>query len=234
MDTQPKWPERVRELAGELRGASGREARQDLLGRLWLLLAAGLDLQVRRHAARLGPLGPEDREDVVSDKASDLLRRLDEGVWRPESEPAAKTVAFVSTLARNGVVDRLRRSGPRVQADLDPECEMSRDAGPDARVESRAFAAALVACAGALPPRARVVWFLRVMHELPSKVIASHPEVEMTLSNVDVTLLRSRRSLKRCMESKGFEVTRVPRGAFEELWIAFRVERSPEDRGWIT
>ena len=75
-----------------------------------------------------------------------------------------------------------------------------------------------------LSRRSQVIWFFRVFYEMPSKDIAVHPEVCMSVNHVDVDLRRSRHAIQDCMRRRGFETHEMPTGTFAELWEAFRLE----------
>ena len=83
----PVWPVRVSTLANQLRAAPNRAARDDLLGEVWLLLTAAMDQYARYSGARFGHIDDAERQDIVSEKSLDLIRKLDSGVWRPDDEP---------------------------------------------------------------------------------------------------------------------------------------------------
>jgi DNA-directed RNA polymerase specialized sigma24 family protein len=147
-------------------------------------------------------------------------------------------------VARNGLVDLLREQGRRVEpADEGrPEWDVTAEGrrrqvsmldAPDNLAERREFASALRCCAEGLNPRMRLVWIFRVFAGLSSKEIASHPEVHLKASHVDVLLQRSRDAIRACMSQKGHDPSEIPPGTFIELWKAFRLEevRAPEMRG---
>jgi RNA polymerase sigma factor (sigma-70 family) len=141
---------------------------------------------------------------------------------------------YVSTVARNGLLDFLRRSRRRT-APLNNDAEdggalmegMDRQQGqpaPDVIAAGRCFARALCDCVSHLDPRTRLVWFLRVFHELSARDIAAHPEIDIRPGHVNVLLQRGRSSVKQCMRRKGYEARDMPPGTFLELWKAFRLE----------
>ena len=73
-------------------------------------------------------------------------------------------------------------------------------------------------CLSHLTPRARKVWYLRVLLELPSQEVARHPEVQMTRTSVDVTFFRARAAVRRCLRTRSLDWDRVPEGTFVQLW----------------
>jgi DNA-directed RNA polymerase specialized sigma24 family protein len=151
------------------------------------------------------------------------------------SNPAQVT-AFISTLARNGLVDHLRSPKTSRRVSLEDGWEGARSIQAVARTapsadldaERREFAGALRDCVMQLTPRARLVWFLRVFHELPSATIGAHPEVRMKPPTIDVTLARCRARLVRCMQKRGFVPHDAPPGVFAFLWEVVRL-RSADD-----
>jgi DNA-directed RNA polymerase specialized sigma24 family protein len=92
-------------------------------------------------------------------------------------------------------------------------------------VERREFARALRKCAEALDARSRLIWFFRVFYSMATKDIAIHPNIDLKTGHVDVLLQRARKAIRKCMQSSGFDPNEIPRGAFAELWSAFRPER---------
>ena len=108
---------------------------------------------------------------------------------------------------------------------------MSTSDPTDARVKRGEYAAALCGCAERLKPRSRSIWLLRVLFELPSKQIATHPEVTLNPGHVDVILQRCRQIIRDCMQKLGYEPRDMPPGTFAELWKAFRLESSLETHG---
>jgi len=218
----PAWPEHLQSLATDLNS----EAR----GRFWLLLNLALAQRLHLHSRSVGWIPRERIQDLASEKALDLVGKLDCGTWNPSASSPGELVNFISTVARNALVDELRRERGRraVSADRRDLHHPARG-NPDApalRVERKEFVSHLVACAEGLKPRHRSVWLLRVLYEMPSKSIAGHPEVLLKASHVDMILMRCRDRIRRCMQSKGHEVPVLPPGTFADLWKAFRLESS--------
>ncbi len=177
-------------------------------------------------------MGQDLVHDIASEKAIDLLARLDKGAWDPGRWSPAQLAGLLSRIARNGVVDHIRSL--RRLSDLDPlPClergsAQARSETADNGLERRLFAAALRECAGTLQRRARAVWLLRVFLEMPSAEIARHPGVRMRAPAVDMMLMRCRRIIGQCMRGKGFEPKDIPPGAFAVVWKAFGLDQQPE------
>jgi RNA polymerase sigma factor (sigma-70 family) len=155
------------------------------------------------------------------------------------SGPSAGEVSsFLSKVARNELLDMLKRESRRVEpTDTDgPEwypgseksegVTMSATDSPDALVERREFAEALRRCAEGLDSRSRLIWFFRVFYSMATKDIAVHPRINIKTGHVDVILQRARKAIRECMNLKGFDPTEIPQGTFTELWSAFRPERA--------
>lgn len=232
-DTPARWPARLLELAGACREAADPAARAAALAELWMLLHLGLARYVRVHAARLGRLAPEDVRDIASDKSLELVQKLEAGEWDPTAAGPAQLCAFLSTLARNGLVDHFRTSERRRASGGRPAPAASEEArrpqeAPRRELWRILFPAALAECLGRLTPRARTIWILRVLYEMSSKGIAGHPEVRVSPAAVDVSLARSRIALRRCMGRKGFDSRELPRGTFAALWETLRAPGSRE------
>lgn len=192
---------------------------------VWVIVSAALDLFVGLHARRLGPIAREAREDLVAEKASDLMRSIEEGRWRPDQEPVERIASFVSSTARNGLVDHLRRSSTRSAVEESPGEAFdfeSMPAGPEydpaTHVARDEFVEALRQCVAVLPERDRRVWRLRVLHEMRTREIADHPEVRLSPANVDVILYRVRAKVRDCMAHRGLDRVLPPPGTFARLW----------------
>jgi len=245
----PRWAARLAALCQELRQAAedpqrsaNEAARNAHWEEAWVLLSAGLGRYLRLHAARLGRVSTEDLEDLAAAKSLDLVGRAVSGAWDTTGRSAGEVAAFLSTVARNEVIDWRRRmdrfvplwDGPSEEAGHGEEAqEMPRsvlsaatgaadDQAPDLLVEQREFASALVECAGALESRSRNVWFLRTFLGMRSREIAAHPSVGARPGHVDVLFSRSRRSIIECMKRKGHSVDTMPPGIFLEIWSRFR------------
>lgn len=207
--------------------------RSDPLAEIWLLLNAALSKYIRIHGARLQPLPTEDVRDVASEKALELLCKLNTGRWNPSESTPAQLCTLISVVARNGVVDRLRSDGPRRLVSLDapenepllPQQDEHARRDGETAMDSRRFAVALKDCVRQLSPKARQAWMLRVFHEAPTKLIARHPDVSMNPGGVDVMLARCRAKLKRCMARKGHDPRPLPPGTFATLWELFHETR---------
>lgn len=222
------WPERLIELARSVRreDASAR-AREDL----WVLVGVVLRRRVRAAARRFGGLPAPEIEDVVSDKLLDLLRRFDTTGWAPERSHPGEVVNFLDTVARNAVVDvirRLARRTPIPEEAIDlafatPDPTFAREPeSPESRVERSRFVGSLIECAGRLPARDRTIWTMRVLLELSSREIAEHPDVRLRPDHIDVILQRCRERVKACMGERGRDWTDLPRGTFLALWESTR------------
>ena len=186
-------------------------------------------------------IGAHDTEDVASEKALDLLLRVESGAWDMRGHQPSEVAAFLSTVAQNGLRDlarRLRRQVPfkddygpgTLQAGMDPGQGYASDDPPDALAQRREFTIALRWCADKLGRRSRLAWFFRVFYDMPSKEIAAHPEISIKCSHVDVVLNRARKAISDCMARRGFDTHEIPSGTFVELWKAFRLEE-PERIG---
>ncbi len=230
-----QWPAHLQRLLSDLRTAPGPEARSAAMGEAWILLNTLIGFRLRIQVARIGAVAREDLEDIAAQKSLDLLRRAESGEWDLGSREPSELAAFLMTVARNGLVDFLRRSG-RLDVLTGPDGEGEdpggraraplRESGEwaDADAERREFASALRACAETLAVRTRVIWFLRVFCDLSTREIATHPNVRLNPGHVDVLLHRARRAITACMRRRGHESHDVPPGTFAELWRMFRAD----------
>jgi len=213
----PLWPTRLRracEQVGQLReGAARDEAR----GEVWLILNAVISRFLRGHARTLGRISAQDREDIAAQKSLDLLRRIEQGTWDMEEREPAEIAGFLSQVARYGLLDFLRAD--RRRKDPPPPREMDSEGMSE---WGREYVRALRQCVAHLTDRARRIWFFRVLCSMPSKEIASHPDVRLKSGHVDVVLQRARQAMRECMEQQGYEPRDMPPGTFVELWRAYR------------
>ncbi len=226
------WASRLLALLTEL--AAARRADDALRGETWSLLNTALFARLQHQASLLGRVDRAELQDIAAEKALDLFRRAESGVWDVTGRGPAELAGFLSRTARNGLVDHLRRSGRSMGIDDETRLDalIAGDGNPaphgrraptaSAPAEGAEFARALAACVGALKERARTIWIFRAFYEMSSKEIARHPEVGLTPGNVDVILQRSRNALGECMRRKGFEPGDLPAGAFVEIWTVFR------------
>ena len=231
------WPERVIELCRDFPGRESAVARERIVGELWVLLHAAIMKYLRIHGRRFASASAEDLQDIASDKALDLLRRLDHQLWDPTGAGPGQLCSFVSTLARNGLIDHLRVEGSKRREEVEtadtaavsPTVLKPRHEAPDARIRRERFAEALGACAELLKARTRKIWFMRVLLDMPSKEIAHHPGINMRPAAVDMALSRCRNVIRDCMNEKEFEPEDMPPGVFTTIWEQFRDEIEAEE-----
>jgi RNA polymerase sigma factor (sigma-70 family) len=193
---------------------------------------------LRIQGERWGPVSVEDREDIAAKKSLDLLRKTELGQWNLAGRLPGEIASFLGKVARNGLLDHLRKNCRQVRPDPDrppdrvgglpsPGAGASGAAQAELLAQRREFAAALRSCADRLQPRSRLVWFFRVFLEMPSREIAAHPDVGLKPAHVDVLLQRAREAIRECMQGKGFAPQDMPPGVFVELWRVFRVGQYP-------
>lgn len=232
-DPSARWPLHVAACCKALRDGALPAGRDALRASLWLALHGAL-MRTLRARSRGGFPTLEDLEDIASTKAIDLLARGESGAWTPDGRSAGEIASYVATVARNGLTDhvrRTRRAGTHTPVgegfDMDDDAyeytPRSTAAPPHAEAEARELASALVECAGRLQPKARRVWFLRALHDMTSRDIATHPEVLLDAAYVDVVAKRARDAIRACLGEKGHDATDAPAGAFVELWAALEL-----------
>lgn len=241
----PRWPGRFKDLCLELRRARDERTLGRARGEVWLLLNSLISQYLRFHATRQGRIAPEDLEDIAAAKSSDLLHKIEIGAWDAAARDRTEVTGFLSKVARNGLVDRLREMGRQVNVVTMDGPEGSLDASsmactaytitladpPDRQVERKEFVVALRNCVGQMEARSRRVWFLRVLCGLPSRGIATHPQVSLTINHVDAILHRARKAMRGCMHGKGYEPRDMPLGTFTELWKACQFDEVIESMG---
>jgi len=223
---EPRWASLLSETCARLAERPEPAERNRLRGEAWAVLRTALESYARLHAGRLGGPGADSIQDVAADKALELLLRCESGAWDTRGWNGLRLAAFVSRVARNGVIDHLRALGPRRLTDLPgdeswvarPALRATAADNPTTPVEATEYADHLLKGLEALTPRARTVWFLRVCFDWPSRRIARYPGVQIKASHVDVELQRSRERIRTWMETRGFDVREMPPGTFAALW----------------
>src|SRR5439155_6504539 len=76
----------------------------------WVLLNAGLIRYLKLHAGRMARVDPADLEDIAAAKSYDLLHDAEAGRWVLHRRSSGELTAYLSTVARNALIDFLRRS----------------------------------------------------------------------------------------------------------------------------
>ncbi len=243
VEGEPRWPLRLQAAARAFRATVEEEAKNDHLAVLWIGLQVALLTYARTHARRFGRLDDGELRDIAAEKSLELVRRLDhKDGGEFDSLNLGQFCVFLSNVARNGVIDRIRvlareAAGPEGEAIFDRTAEGTSvtyraTVGHERSVERLEFALALKECVSRLTTRARLIWTLRVFHELPTKDIARHPEVGMTVGAIDMTLARARSAVRNCMERKGLALTGdLPPGTFATLWDLFGEDARPGSAG---
>ncbi|MFN0150448.1 MAG: sigma-70 family RNA polymerase sigma factor [bacterium] len=236
--TEPAWPARLREILLSIGVGGGVDAhRQAQRAEAWVLINSGLRRYVRMHATGRR-LEPEDIEDIASTKALDLIRRAESGEWQVRDRAPAEVAAYLSTIARNALVDLARRERLFVRSEGSSEDELDRDANAlqhsmpgttaaDLPIDRARYAALLRCCIESLQPRARRIWLFRVLHDMPTRDIASHPDVSLKPAHVDVVLQRCRDTIRECVATRGYDPHEMPPGTVAELWDHFAGDADP-------
>jgi RNA polymerase sigma factor (sigma-70 family) len=226
-----QWPDRLRLLCLRCGPAAcaGGPASQDDRGHAWVALRDALVRFLRIQARRFGGASKEDLEDLASAKALELLVRSESGEWRIEDRSGAEVAGYLSTVARNALIDLMKRRSRIVpqaypgddssSAESDPDPAIAViTAHADAPAMALEFVDSLRDCVASLQPRARTVWFFRAFYAMSSRTIAQHPAVRLQPAHVDVIVQRARSTIRSCMNAKGFEVADMPAGSFVALW----------------
>lgn len=226
-----RWPVRVLELCERLAPPPDGQpacARTHARARdeLWVLLHGALMRYLRDHAGATGRMQREDLEDLASAKALDLATAAEYGRWKVAGRSPAEVASYLSTTARNALVDAYRLLGRELPLETDVESSAGDSLlssvpdvlSPGAMLEAVQYADALADCVDALAPRARAAWMLRVLLDMPTRAIARHPAVGLKAGHVDVILQRCRGAMRGCMRSKGHDTDLMPPGTFALLW----------------
>lgn len=227
--TTPRWAARFKQHCHNVHRSPQDDTARSSRQEIWQILYFMLSRYIQYHTARLGSVAPEDIEDIASQKSLELGHSIDTRSGSLNSLEVSEIPGFLSTVARNGLVDLLKTRGRYASPRNDEDLEMHENTHrlqkpveqPDVRVERTEFAAALRQCAEALDPRMRLIWFFKVFYDMRSSEIAAHPKVNLKPSHVDVVANRGRNAVRNCMKRKGFRPEDMPRGTFVELWTMF-------------
>lgn len=221
------WPDRLIALCREQRAAADEVRQRGIRADMCLLVDMAMTAYIHRYLRSHGHLEREEIRDIASDKTLAVLRSLDTGTFDPVALTPAQVRGYLSAVARNGLVDSLRRNGKRGRTEFTSNVlaelrEAPATDGAEINVALAQFVEALSDCVARLTPRARRVWFMRVFLELPSRVVGARAEIAMSPAAVDMLQSRTRRMLRACLEGKGFDAGDVPPGTFVAVWERLR------------
>lgn len=234
-DPPASWLERFLSLSRSLGEESpGGPLAEGRLGEMWQLLFLGLQTSVRRQARRFPRVTEQDIRDIAAEKTLEMFRGYDCPGWGLAEMTAPQLSSFLRAIARNGVIDFLRRRSREVSPHkafpgLEEESpgpilfRSTPPAGPEVTLGGE-FSEALRFCLSRLSHRFRTILFLRVFCELPTKLTARHPGVRIPQGSVDVYLGRARHQLRACLATKGFQPADLPEGSFLVVWEMLQEE----------
>lgn len=136
----------------------------------------------------------EESEDVLQDVYVAIWRRAD------RFDPArASVAAWISTIARNRAIDRLRARGPLARAEPVEELEIADDRpGADARLALAGDAARLEACLSQLDARTQAVIRIAFFEGVTYEALARR--MDTPLGTVKSWIRRGLARLKGCLE----------------------------------
>jgi RNA polymerase sigma factor (sigma-70 family) len=224
-------------LCRDLERTRGSPPAAALRREIWQILYFSLLRYTRYHAARFGQTAKIDPEDIASQKSLELISNIDMCRGRFLELNAGEMPGFLSTIARNGLVDvmkskqRWKTAEPReIDAAERAVPERAPAIDPGVKHESEAFAGELRDCVENLAPQSRRIWFFRVFYEMPSKVISAHPGIRLKVGHVDVVLQRARRAVRACMEKKGYNPEDMPPGTFVAMWKLFGLTAREQEK----
>ena len=136
----------------------------------------------------------EESEDVLQDVYVTVWRRAD----RFDAARASVTT-WISTIARNRAIDRLRARGPLAKADPVEDLEIADDQpGAEARLAAGEDARRLAGCLGELDPRTREVIRTAFFEGVTYEALARR--LETPLGTVKSWIRRGLARLKGCLE----------------------------------
>jgi RNA polymerase sigma factor (sigma-70 family) len=231
--SRASWPGHLIRLCTEMAAGSSLPGRADGEARAaaWVLLRDALTSFLRSQSQLFHRVQTEEIEDLASAKALELILRVESREWSLAGRTESEVVGYLAAVARNALRDLQRRSRRREEVE-DPEALVQlaesnradvapggqRPAPPDAGVAAGDFIIALRGCVERLVPRSRRVWLLRVLYDMSSRDIASHPDVGLTEAHINVVVQRARDAIRDCMDGKDMQPHDMPSGTFVELW----------------
>ncbi len=228
----PRWPVRLQSLANSLRMHISDESRREQRGETWVLLHTALLRYLKGHSRNYNAITNEDIQEIATEKSLDLLLRIESGKWSLVDRHPLEITRYLSRVAWNSLSNLCEKSKRFVRC-IDPEYdapqtryflrgeEMTSNETPEIQLDQKRFASSLRCCFNELAPRLKKIWLFRVFGNMPSKVIAAHPDVALKASHVDVLLQRTRQSIRQCLARKGLESSDFPPGTFSELLRVF-------------
>ena len=123
-------------------------------------------------------------------------------IWRRADrfDPArASVTTWISTIARNRAIDRLRARGPLAQAEPVEELQVADEApGAESRLVAADYAARLTACLGELDERTRTVIRTAFFEGVTYEALARR--LDTPLGTVKSWIRRGLARLKGCLE----------------------------------
>jgi RNA polymerase sigma factor (sigma-70 family) len=227
---EKRWPVKLRGLCTRAVTESSPLERSRMLGQSWLILDQALRHYLNRFRKTVSGVSEVDLEDIVADKSTELIGRIESGEWRLEGTTETEIMSYLSSVARGSMIAHLR-NGISVRSDSGPGLSIQphrpvRAGSRDRRDESHNFAEALYRCVNGLRPEWRRVWFLSAFNELSDKEIAATPGVGFKASHVEAILTRCNENISKCLEEQGYRSGQMPPGTMTELWLAFDRERA--------
>ncbi len=226
----PLWATEIARLCRQLPSSPREPDSTELLGQLWLVVNLAMRRYLRIHGSRFAAIPEEDLQDLGSQKTLELLERIVSHSWDLSNRTTSEIAAYISTSARNALLDHGRRAGRLVRPEEHEwERTMSESTpqtspGPrdDDWVDAEEFSRDLLGCLGGPAPRARLSWFFRAFYELSSREIAAHARIKLEVGHVDVLMQRTRGAIQQCLRKAGHEATDIPAGVYARIWDASR------------
>ena len=116
---RPRWPLRLQEVCRDLQSPGRDQSRDTLVGEAWVLIKTALMRYLHYHSSRLGKLAAEDLDDLGSEKAFDLLCKIELGEWNLGGRSASEIQSYLSHVARNGLVNAIKKSRRQAAGETD-------------------------------------------------------------------------------------------------------------------
>ncbi len=198
----------VAELRGDCGNASQRQAYEDLAS--YLFRVALNDLHQRAtELAFLSGFDSREISEIAQDYVQELLERIavDDHLLLTGYRGAGNFTSWVAVILHRQIVGDLRKFeyAKRAHSVSSQLLERQPDPVNSAQFElmRRQIHDALQCCIDQLQERTRKVFYLRLIEELPAKVVAER--LGITVQVVNAQLCRAKPKLRRCLRQAGID-----------------------------
>jgi RNA polymerase sigma factor (sigma-70 family) len=226
----PLWAAEIARLSRILSPAARDAGSTEVIERLWTVVSLAIRRYLHIHGSRFASVRAEDLEDLGSQKTLELIEKIVSRSWDLTNRSASEIAGYISTSARNALLDHGRRAGRLVRPEDNEWERVMTESTPEPSsgtrhadsVDAEAFSRDLIGCLGHLAPRARLIWFFRAFYDLSSREIAEHARIKLEVGHVDVLMQRTRAAIQQCLRRAGHDTSEIPAGVYARVWDVSR------------